>query len=209
MNKLHDRISRNLTKLLRHEAPKRNLNYDKFGGIHLEKILSLGEFKKLNATEDIITSIVDSCQKKRFIIYYDSIRKKTICASQGHSFIVVPFSSIEIKLDNIDNLINKDTVVHGTYYKFLDKIKFEGLSRMNRQNIHLGTNIPESGEVISGMRKSCEVIIYIDIHKALNDGYSFLLSKNKVVLTPGNKDGYLPNKYFKKMVDRKSGIEIR
>ena len=37
------------------------------------------------------------------------------------------------------------------------------------------------------------------------DGFSFFLSDNNVILCPGDEKGFLPTKYFKKVLDRKSG----
>lgn len=70
---------------------------------------------------------------------------------------------------------------------------------MNRNHIHLAQGIP--GEtVISGIRKSSDVLIYIDINKALANGIRFYLSDNGVVLTEGNKDGFLECDFFQKVV---------
>ena len=44
---------------------------------------------------------------------------------------------------------------------------------------------PKSGEVISGMRTTCDMFIEIDIEKAMKDGIEFFESKNKVVLSSG------------------------
>ena len=79
---------------------------------------------------------------------------------------------------------------------------------MSRTDIHFGINVPEADEVLSGMRKSCEVMIFIDIYNALNDGIEFTLSDNKVLLTPGNEDGYLLPKYFTSIVDRKNNFVL-
>ena len=54
---------------------------------------------------------------------------------------------------------------------------------------------PGRDGVISGMRTS-EVMIYVDMAKAMADGIKFLLSDNKVILTTG-VDGFLDRKYFK------------
>ena len=147
--------------------------------------------------------IVLNCSKKRFKIYKDPSGTLRICANQGHSFSVEPFA-IKITPSNIEELkINKDTIVHGSYNKSLYHILKDGLSRMSRTHIHFGINVPESEEVISGMRKSCEVMIFIDILLAIKDGYEFILTDNRVILTEGNESGYLPTKYITKIIDRK------
>ena len=197
------RISKALTFLLRHgesdeEVP---LKYDKYGGVDINEILQTKQLK--GVTRDSIYKIVESNSKKRFTIYVDDDGIERICAVQGHSFQVEPYLSEKITRDNLEALrINPETVVHGTYKECLEPIMAEGLSRMGRNNIHFGLDIPEFGAVISGMRKSCNVIIFIDILAALDDGFEFILSNNRVVLTPGNEKGYLPVKYFSKIVDR-------
>jgi len=50
------------------------------------------------------------------------------------------------------------------------------------------------------MRHSCEVVISVDIEKAINDGIPFFHSKNGVILSPGIGDtGVIPPKYFKEI----------
>ena len=60
--------------------------------------------------------------------------------------------------------------------------------------------------VISEMRKNCEIFIYINIVKAMNDGIVFYKSSNGVILTSG-KNCILSNIYFKKVTNTQ-GIEI-
>ena len=81
---------------------------------------------------------------------------------------------------------------HGTYIDKIDLITENGLSRMSRRHIH----ICESDDAISGKRASCNVKIYIDMEKALNDGIKFYRSSNGVILTSGNEHGILESKYF-------------
>ena len=59
------------------------------------------------------------------------------------------------------------------------------------------------------MRASSEVLIFVDVPKAIQDGYKFFLSANGVVLTEGNKDGFLPPEYFKSVEDRNGGPETQ
>jgi len=59
------------------------------------------------------------------------------------------------------------TIIHGTYFKNWTKIKTEGLSRMNRLHIHFSPGELGDTQVISGMRSSCELYIYIDSEQAL------------------------------------------
>jgi 2'-phosphotransferase len=52
------------------------------------------------------------------------------------------------------------------------------------------------------MRKSAQVLIYIDVQKALDAGISFFLSENGVVLTEGNEHGFLSTEFFLRVEDR-------
>lgn len=46
------------------------------------------------------------------------------------------------------------------------------------------------------MRKHADILIYVDLAKALDDGYKFFISQNGVVLSAGNAEGFLPPQYF-------------
>eukprot|EP01126_Amoeba_proteus_P013907 TRINITY_DN15996_c0_g2_i19.p1 TRINITY_DN15996_c0_g2~~TRINITY_DN15996_c0_g2_i19.p1 ORF type:complete len:133 (+),score=20.17 TRINITY_DN15996_c0_g2_i19:374-772(+) len=106
--------------------------------------------------------------------------------------------------------------IHGTTSSAWSIIRDEGLSRMNRQHIHFAIGDCSSSEVVSGitaffsllsfssfsgMRKSSEVLIHLDVEAALRDGIPLFLSSNKVVLSPGVVgDGKIPPSYFKSVL---------
>lgn len=93
-------------------------------------------------------------------------------------------------------------VIHGTYFKFWNLIKDQGLKRMSRNHMHFAPGMPKDNGVISGMRSSCDVYIEIDMFAAIKDGISFYISSNNVILTEG-LDGVLPPQYFKRVISRK------
>ena len=47
-----------------------------------------------------------------------------------------------------------------------------------------------------------EILIYLDVEKALADGIKLFRSANNVILSPGI-NGIIPAKYFLKVVDRR------
>lgn len=64
--------------------------------------------------------------------------------------------------------------------------------------------------------KNCRsVFVHVFVHNATKlkriffivalDGLKFFISKNNVILCPGNENGYLETKYFAKAVNVKSG----
>lgn len=71
---------------------------------------------------------------------------------------------------------------------------------MSRNHIHFATGTPKNTDVISGMRKNCEVYIFIDLEKALLDDIKFYKSENGVILSPGDDHGKIDKKYFLKVV---------
>jgi len=97
--------------------------------------------------------------------------------------------------------------VHGTYFAAWKTIKTDGLSRMTRNHIHFAIGEIGADGVISGMRSSAQVLIYLDVQKALDDGVPLFVSSNSVVLSPGVGDrGVIGPEYFLAVVkasDRK------
>lgn len=142
-----------------------------------------------------------------------------IRANQGHSIKVDTeglLTPITVEKGNVPN-----TVVHGTdesSWKLI--LKSGGLRRMTRNHIHFASGLPagfealdasssnaelerEAPPVISGMRKSSTVLVYIDIEKALKAGIAFFVSENGVILSEGNEQGVLPYEFFKRVESRK------
>ncbi len=150
-----------------------------------------------NVTEADILRIVENCEKKRFHIEKKEDGLFYVRANQGHSMRAIEVEMTEITIEK--NLV--DQCIHGTYYKAWDLIKTQGLSKMNRQHVHFSEDFPGSKQVISGMRKNCQIAIYVDLNKALKDGVKFYKSANNVILSPGNQSGFIEPKYFSKVLD--------
>ncbi|XP_040580804.1 tRNA 2'-phosphotransferase 1 isoform X2 [Lepeophtheirus salmonis] len=188
------KISKTLTWLLRHHAQEEGLFMDGKGNVRVSDILQNPKFKEVSVKE--IEEIVNTDVKQRY-----SLTEKDnvlwIRANQGHS---IQLSSPDLEL--IQDPHKYPIVVHGTFSSKLPKIlESGGLSRMNRTHIHFAPT-DDSSIVISGMRRKCNVIIYVDIMEAMKDGYEFYKSANQVLLCSGNENGYLPLKYFIKVVQK-------
>ena len=123
---------------------------------------------------------------------------------QGHSIKEVKDEELLTPITK-ETVFNYTQVVHGTYRNVLEPIMKTGLCRMARNSIHLAIGLPGEKGVISGMRSSCEIVIEIDIVKAVFAGVPFFVSKNNVVLTPGiGEQGYLPPEFFRCVFDFKT-----
>ncbi|KAI0816331.1 hypothetical protein GGR55DRAFT_231549 [Xylaria sp. FL0064] len=161
-----------------------------------------------------------------------------IRANQGHSIAVASeglHTPITAAAGNVPPV-----VVHGTYFAFWPSIVAAGgLKKMGRTHVHFGTGVPgdddsnkgtggqvhdigdeasEGGraKVISGMRSDAELLIFVDVERALRDtgdddggeGMKWWLSENNVVLTEGNAEGVVPLKYFKEVRGRRQGVGL-
>lgn len=158
---------------------------------------------KVNCTREEVLEAVSKNDKNRFTV---AIRagKEYIRANQGHT-IAVPDLELT-RINSIDEVpkpehAHEAVVVHGTYRAAWKSIRTEGLNRMSRNHIHFAVGTPGQAHVISGMRTSAQVLIYIDLARAIADGLEFYLSANNVVLSPGNAEGLIPPAYFRAVLD--------
>ncbi|CAL8123216.1 unnamed protein product [Orchesella dallaii] len=192
-------LSKSLSYLLRHGAPKeKKVTIHPGGYIYIEEILQLPKFSRWSV--DNIRQVVEDNDKQRFTLKKnEESGKLMICANQGHSFEVE-----DLDLIPITNAEDYPNVIHGTNLKSWNSIQQSGLRRMNRIHIHFAPGEPGETGVISGMRKTAEIHIYVDLAKALKDGLKFYQSKNNVILCPGNEDGVLETKYFSKVLNVKT-----
>ncbi|KAK4179800.1 putative tRNA 2'-phosphotransferase 1 [Triangularia setosa] len=212
-------LSRALSRLLRHQASNAGIDLDKEGYAPLDKVLSWGPVKSLKPSFEEIVSAVRDSDKQRFALKLvgDKVdetstdpRDWLIRANQGHS---IPLSSetllkpLAVTADpSRGELPIPEVVVHGTYFAFWPLIKESGgLKRMGRNHVHFSTGLPEDDDsVVSGMRKDAELLVYVDVAKAIKDGgLTFWMSENGVVLTEGDQEGKVGLEYFKEVVGRK------
>jgi len=57
------------------------------------------------------------------------------------------------------------------------------------------------------MRAKSEILIHIDMAKAMGDGIKFYRSSNNVILTSGNEEGFLLKEYFS-VVEQRHGTNL-
>ncbi|CCH42720.1 putative RNA 2'-phosphotransferase [Wickerhamomyces ciferrii] len=207
-------ISKALSYLLRHGAEKEKLIIDPQGYVSLSQILSNNRIKTHKTTKEDIERIVAENNKKRFNLLVKDDGQTYICANQGHSLKSI--TNDNLKLISNDDEWPKD-LIHGTTLKNLKLIlESGGLSKMNRNHIHLTSHLeldPEDGtKTITGIRSFSTVLIYLDIEKLKknNDQIKVYKSLNNVYLSEGDSNGFISKDYFLKIIDRKTlqNIEI-
>lgn len=57
------------------------------------------------------------------------------------------------------------------------------------------------------MRVKSEILIHIDVAKAMEAGIKFYRSSNNVILTSGNEEGFLLKEYFS-LVEQRDGNPV-
>merc|ERR1719499_461784 len=194
-NKQLKKKSRALTQILRHKAKARGLEVRPDGYVKIDDLTSLNGFQML--TLENLQKIEADCEKQRFkIIEEDGVYYMR--ANQGHS---MPGINAEDLLTRVEDPSEVPICIHGTYQRYWDPIRETGLNKMGRHHIHFTTSEVQNDEARSGFRKSCDLLIFVDVARAMTDGCVFYRSDNNVILTPGF-DGFIPSKYFSQVIRR-------
>lgn len=194
-----NRLSKFMALILRHKAKDFGLHISPQGLVLVAELLKFINKKKEfgSVTMEDIQEVVINCNKQRFKLT-EINNQLYIYANQGHSIGFVTADRKEV-IDPSEIPI----CIHGTNKAAISLIMDSGgLSKMNRNDIHMASALPESGDVISGMRKSSNVVVWIDVDKAMAQGIKFFISNNGVILSPGNEHGYIPSSCFKKVTYR-------
>ncbi|CAD6574539.1 MAG: hypothetical protein CYPHOPRED_005450 [Cyphobasidiales sp. Tagirdzhanova-0007] len=188
------RFSKILSYILRHGATKEGLKVRTDGFVRVDELLRRPKLKELDL--DTLRSLVAANAKQRFAIKEanDSTTGETgvlwIRANQGHSLEVD-----DLELERIEDAQECPLVIHGTFQKHWQAIRKEGLKVMNRHHIHCTSALYGQHGVTSGMRPTCDLFIFVNAGKAMEDGIVFERSANGVILTKG-KSGTLSPDYF-------------
>ncbi|KAJ3346094.1 threonine synthase [Entophlyctis luteolus] len=168
-------FSKALSYILRHGAAKEGIPMRTDGYVLVADLQRL-HLQMRTKTLDDFKAVVAANDKQRFTLvrvadvdgaaHADDDAGEDVWmikANQGHSL-----PHIEVELEEINNPGDLPVVVHGTYFRCLDSIKSQGLSKMNRNHIHFAVGKAGDLDVISGMRKSSQVLIYINVPLAMS-----------------------------------------
>ncbi|KAG8887557.1 hypothetical protein FRB98_009463 [Tulasnella sp. 332] len=210
-------ISKACSYILRHGAAKESLVMRSDGYVRVDDLLARPKLRNLQCDFKDLQEIVANNAKQRFSLLLEPTSSESlgpaitenpggssspsgvwwIRANQGHTLEVEDLAMVEIT-----QVSDIPMAVHGTTMKAWALIKDTGLSRMQRNHIHLAKGLSGDGSVISGMRASSTVLIYIDVARALASGIKFYVSANGVVLSPGDSRGFIPHTLFEKVLGK-------
>lgn len=172
------KISKYLSKHLRHEPERLGLQLEAGGWVAVDTLLAACAAHRFPLTKDELVEVVATNDKQRFS--FDSSNTR-IRANQGHS------TEVDLQLEAA---IPPDILYHGTPESTLDSILHQGLIKMARHHVHLSTTV-SAAEVV-GRRRGRAVVLIVDAAAMRSDGFIFYLSTNGVWLTD-----HVPPKYLR------------
>ena len=149
-----------------------------------------------DVTFEDLADLVKTDEKERFCLQQKSASSSNsgewrVKANQGHSFDLD-----ELDLTRITDARDFPTVIHGTFEGNLASIMESGLSRMSRAYIHFASGL----DAKSGIRKSCDTVIHVNLEMCLEHGIEFWVSPNGVILSKGEEGkGILSPRFFSKI----------
>ncbi|KAL1296988.1 hypothetical protein AAFC00_004585 [Neodothiora populina] len=161
-----------------------------------------------------------------------------IRANQGHS-LALSSESLLTPITP-DTIPSSTIVHGTTHAAWVSIVASGGLMKMGRNHIHFASGLPahfkplssenplappstgatedaaaqqqekDQPVVISGMRSTSSILIFLDLASAMRDGgHKFWLSANGVVLSEGNEEqGLIGLKYFSRVEDRTGGLGV-
>jgi len=174
------RVSKFLSKYLRHEPESLGLTLASGGWVMVDDLLTACKKKNFPITRLELEEVVEKNSKKRFS--FDSTGRQ-IRANQGHS--------VEVDLE-LETTTPPAVLYHGTAQKNLDSIMAIGLQKMSRHHVHLSKDINTATNV--GTRHGKPIVFNVDAKGMHQAGFTFFCSDNGVWLTDN-----VPPQYLKKI----------
>lgn len=160
------RVSKFLSKVLRHAPGEVGLTLDEHGWVSIDALIAALAGAGLNVERAEVDEVVRANEKQRFAIDGERIR-----ASQGHT--------VAIDL-GLPPRTPPNVLFHGTVADALQQIRADGLRAMRRQHVHLSPDVETATKV--GTRRGKPVILRVDAAAAHAAGTAFYRSDNGVWL---------------------------
>jgi putative RNA 2'-phosphotransferase len=172
------KISKFLSKHLRHTPERLNLKLSADGWVAVDELLAACTASNFLITRAELYQVVAENDKQRFAFNESQTR---IRANQGHS----------IKVDlQLEPQTPPDILYHGTGEKSVPMILKAGLIKMSRHHVHLSQDIGTAQTV--GKRHGLPVVFEVEASAMQKDGFVFFCSNNGVWLVD-----HVPPQYLK------------
>ncbi|MFM9369003.1 RNA 2'-phosphotransferase [Streptomyces sp. Da 82-17] len=169
------KVSKYLSKHLRHEPGRIGLTLDPAGWTEIDALLDAAAAHGFPITRAELDRAVATNDKQRFAVDGGRIR-----ANQGHS--------VDVDL-GLPTATPPAYLFHGTVAAHLDAIRREGLRPMNRHDVHLSPDRETATRV--GARRGRPIVLSVDAGAMHADGHTFRRSENGVWLTAAVPPRYL------------------
>ena len=161
-------ISKFMSLVLRHQPEKINVVLDENGWTDVAIFLSQMNTKGFSVDMKKLEEIISTNEKQRFAL---NDTKDRIRANQGHS--------VEIDL-GLSPTEPPQILYHGTSQNAISSIKEQGITKQNRQHVHLSAQIETAINV--GSRHGKVVVLTIKALEMHQNGEIFYISDNGVWL---------------------------
>ena len=177
MDRRQVRISKFLSRVLRHRPQQIGLTLDEAGWIPVADLLVACDRHGYSFSLAELQVIIAGNDKARFAFSADGT---LIRANQGHS--------IPVNL-GYTSLAPPDTLFHGTAVRFLASIQHQGLVKGRRHHVHLSPDRETARRV--GQRHGEPVVLQVASGAMDRDGHVFYQSANGVWLVEAVPPHYL------------------
>jgi putative RNA 2'-phosphotransferase len=173
----HIRISKYLSKHLRHQPERLGLELLVGGWVNVEQLLAAASANGFEISLAELQQVVTTSDKQRFA-FNDA--GDLIRANQGHS--------IEVDLQ-LTAKIPPNLLYHGTHMKAIEPILVTGLDKMSRHHVHLTIDLNMAHKV--GGRRGKSAVLVVNAIAMIDDGYDFYCTDNDVWLVESVPPQYL------------------
>jgi putative RNA 2'-phosphotransferase len=171
------KVSKYLSKHLRHEPERLGLTLESGGWVRVEELLAACTAHRFPVSRAELDEVVARNDKQRFS--FDPTGN-LIRANQGHSV------EVDLELEQVEP---PAVLYHGTPAGNVEVILRTGLAKMARHHVHLSADVETAGRV--GARRGRPVILVVDAAAMHRDGHAFYRSANGVWLTDAVPPAYL------------------
>ncbi len=175
--KRYVRISKYLSKHLRHEPERLGLELLPGGWVSVDELLLAATKDRFEISLSDLQQVVLTNDKQRFSF---DLSGQLIRANQGHSTEV----DLQLEVQNPPAIL-----YHGTHHAAIAIILAEGLKKMSRHHVHLSADLETAERV--GARRGKSIILIVDTTSMTNDGFEFYRSTNDVWLVDAVSPKYL------------------
>src|SRR3954469_24639597 len=162
------KVSKYLSKHLRHQPERLGLTLAPGGWVEVEELLAALAANNFPVTRSELAETVARNDKQRFS--FDPTGR-LIRANQGHS--------VEVDLQ-LETRQPPPVLYHGTGEGSLESILAHGLGKMARHHVHLSVDVETAKRV--GARHGRAVVLEVDAAAMAEAGYEFFVSANGVWL---------------------------